>query len=193
MIYCEGECTEEHYFRGIKAELRALPVAICIGGGHGEPLSLVRSAIKHKKRAGNSSADRYTPYDEVWCVVDAEAPTQHPSLKEAIALAQRSGVRVALTNPCFELWLLLHFKDVSGYRTSASTQSALEKESDCGYAAQRKHLDYDKLRGPDGARHTQAVERARALRQRSADGLTTNPWTDVDILVDLLREARARP
>ncbi|MFD8992217.1 RloB family protein [Streptomyces goshikiensis] len=193
LIYCEGECTEDQYFKGLKRELKSLPVTICLGGDHGEPKSLVRSAIKHKERAAKSAADRRTPYDEVWCVVDVEAPSPHPSLDEALKLARQAGVNMALSNPCFELWLLLHLKDVSAYQTSASVQTELEKAADCGYTVQRKHLDYAKLRGSDGARHAKARERAAKLRMGSEIGYRTNPWTDVDILVELLRQGKLRP
>ncbi|MFE3183880.1 RloB family protein [Streptomyces violascens] len=193
LIYCEGECTEEQYFKGLKQELKSLPVTICMGSDHGEPKSLVRSAIKHKERAPQSAADRHTSYDEVWCVVDVEAPRPHPSLDEALKLARQAGVNMAVSNPCFELWLLLHLKDVSAYQTSAGAQSALEKAADCGYTAEHKHLDYAKLRGPDGGRHAKARERAQKLRMGSEIGHRANPWTDVDVLVELLREARVRP
>lgn len=43
--------------------------------------------------------------DEVWAVVDQD---QHSTLKDALALARREGVKVALSKPCFEVWLLLH-------------------------------------------------------------------------------------
>ncbi|MFJ8858611.1 RloB family protein [Streptomyces sp. NPDC102451] len=190
LIYCEGECTEVQYFQGLKAELRALPVAICVGGEHGEPMSVVRAAIEHKKRAPYSSEDRRTEYDEVWCVIDVEAPTPHDGLDEALARARREGVGVALTNPCFELWILLHFMDVSGYRTSKGAQKALEELGIGGYTASRKHVDYESLR----ERFPAAAERAHRLRQRGTEpGHTNNPWTDVDQLVGQLKAARQRP
>lgn len=195
LIYCEGECTEVQYFRGLAArELKPLPVTIRLGGEHGEPKSLVRSAIKHKDRAHRSAADRHTPYDEVWCVVDVEAPRPHPAFDEAVSLARDAGVNLAVSNPCFELWLLLYVRDIAGYQTSAAAQSALEKAADCGYSAGRKHLDYEKLRGgPSGTRYDDARKRAVDLRTKSDRGLRANPWTDVDILVDRLRQARIRP
>ncbi|MFJ2897750.1 RloB family protein [Streptomyces sp. NPDC087218] len=189
LIYCEGACTEDQYFKGLRAELRSLPVAICLGGEHGEPKSLVRAAIDHQERAPRSASDRWTKYDEVWCVIDVEAPVPHEGLADALELARRNGVEVALTNPCFELWLLLHFQDVSGYHTSADAQRTLEKLGTCGYSIGRKHLEYESLRG----RYEQAEERARALRQRGTKGHAGNPWTDADRLVGLLREARHEP
>ena len=46
-------------------------------------------------------------FDEVWCVVDVD----DYDLDSAAALAAKSGVRLAVSNPCFELWLLLHHQD----------------------------------------------------------------------------------
>ncbi|MCX4675226.1 RloB family protein [Streptomyces sp. NBC_01433] len=186
LIYCEGERTEDQYFRGLRADLRTLPVSICLGGEHGEPQSLVRAAIEHKERAPHSPQDRRTAYDEVWCVIDVEAPIPHDGLDKAVELARRHGVEVALTNPCFELWIMLHFADVTRYSTSDDAQRALEKLGTCGYSLSRKHLAYDSLREGFG----QARERAEALRRRTPKGHRQNPWTDVDRLVGMLKAAR---
>ncbi len=186
LIYCEGECTENQYFKGLRSELRALPVSICIGGEHGEPKSLVKAAIAHQERAPRSAADRYTPYDEVWCVVDVEAPVAQSSLEAARRLADRNGVAIAYSNPCFELWLLLHSAPVTAYHTSAQMQQALEHSGGCGYVTSRKHLEYEALR----AGYPQARTRAEELRRRGSGGWSDNPWTNVDHLVECLRAAR---
>lgn len=65
LIYCEGACTEDQYFKGLRTDLRSLPVAICLGGEHGEPKSLVRAAIDHQKRAPHSAGDRWTEYESL--------------------------------------------------------------------------------------------------------------------------------
>ncbi|MFI1018100.1 RloB family protein [Streptomyces sp. NPDC020965] len=186
LLYCEGERTEDQYFRGLRGELRGLPVLICLGGTHGEPKSLVRAAIAHKQRASTSAVDRHTAYDEVWCVLDVEAPVPHSSLDEALGLAERHGIGVVLTNPCFELWILLHFTAMTAYSTSAVMQRLLEKHGGAGYSVDRKHLDYAVL----SPHLDQARQRARALRDGRSDGRTANPWTDVDVLVERLRQAR---
>lgn len=190
LIYCEGECTEAQYFKGVRAALRSLPVQICLGAGHGEPVSLVREAIAHKERAPHSPQDRYTAYDQVWRVVDVEAPRSHPRMAEALALARRSGNRVGLTSPCFELWLLIHFTDVASYLTSKQAQSRLEQYAECGYTGRRKHVEYAVLE----ARYEAARSRARRLRRMSegCDPLKSNPWTDVDVLLDDLMGSSPR-
>lgn len=159
-----------------------------IGARHGEPKSLVRAAIEHQQRAPHSAQDRYAAYDEVWCVLDVEAPRPHPGLTEALGLAGRHDVHIAISNPCFELWVLLHFGDLTAYQTSDQAQRALEGHPLCGYTPARKHLRYDVLR----ERHDQASARAVALRDRARPrtALQANPWTDIDLLVAELRAAR---
>lgn len=186
LIYCEGECTESQYFTGLRGDLRGIPVQIVMGPAHGVPTELVRAAVKHKERAHLNRADRCAPYDSVWCVMDVEAPHPHPDLPEALNTAKRNGIEVALSNPCFELWLLLHFQDVTGHRSSAAAQRMLERHELCGYRAHRKHIDYAALR--DG--HTAACGRAGKLRATADKGYLSNPWTDVDGLVSGLLAQR---
>ena len=49
------------------------------------------------------------------CVFDVEAPNQHERLFEAIEMAHGNNIQVAVSNPCFELWLLLHYADHHGW------------------------------------------------------------------------------
>lgn len=46
-------------------------------------------------------------FDQVRCVVDSD----DYDLESAAALAAELDVRLAVSNPCFELWLLLHHQD----------------------------------------------------------------------------------
>jgi hypothetical protein len=52
--------------------------------------------------------DENLQFDSVWAVFDVD---EHPNLAEACALASREGIEVGMSNPCFELWALLHFQD----------------------------------------------------------------------------------
>lgn len=52
--------------------------------------------------------------DELWMVLDTDHYTSGTHIKgfvEAIKKARATGVNVALSKPCFELWLLLHHLD----------------------------------------------------------------------------------
>ena len=51
------------------------------------------------------------PDDQLWLVLDTDHMTQGTHLRaftSALRRARASGVKVALSHPCFDLWLLLH-------------------------------------------------------------------------------------
>lgn len=49
-------------------------VTIEVGKEHGEPYGLALAAQKRKSSAPTRRRDQGTEYDEVWCVIDVEAP-----------------------------------------------------------------------------------------------------------------------
>ena len=53
--------------------------------------------------------------DEFWLLLDTDhwiKGTNIPGLLDALQQAQKSGFRFAMSNPCFELWLLLHHEEI---------------------------------------------------------------------------------
>ncbi len=47
--------------------------------------------------------------DEIWLVIDVDRYHEH--LPEVARLSVDAGYNLAVSNPCFEYWLLLHFRD----------------------------------------------------------------------------------
>lgn len=112
--------------------------------------------------------------DEVWCVFDVD---EFPHVAEAVRSAADEQFFVAVSNPCFELWLLLHFvKHTAHLSDYASLRPKLAR-----------HLgNYDKNRlntalFRDGV--SDAVERARELDPTGA-AFQLNPSTGVWRLVE---------
>jgi hypothetical protein len=121
--------------------------------------------VRHAKRIGENC-------DEKWCVVDAD----EFDIAKAARLADELGVRLAVSNPCFELWLLLHFADHRG--ASVSYRSLLPKLIKQVPGYDKCRLDFDHYdRGV-----ADAVERAEKLDPSGREhGL--NPSTGVWKLV----------
>lgn len=115
-IFCEGERTEPEYFEVLRRlpevrDVAAVDIRIdskCAGFA---PLALVRAAVAARARSLQVEGE----VDEFWCVFDVEWPKNHPGLEEAVALAKLNEINLAVSNPCFELWLALHFKDHRGW------------------------------------------------------------------------------
>ncbi|MBM0256269.1 RloB domain-containing protein [Micromonospora sp. 4G55] len=110
-VFCEGQRTEPEYLEALRREpevreVAAVDLRIETQGGGSVPLTLVRMAVAARERAQREEGE----VDEFWCVFDVEWPENHPGLQEAIALARRHDIQLAISNPCFELWLILHFE-----------------------------------------------------------------------------------
>lgn len=64
----------------------------------------------------------------------------HPDLVQATNLALQNGIDVALSNPCTELWFILHFEDQHAWLDRSAAQSRSEALIHC-----RKALTKDAL------------------------------------------------
>jgi len=106
LVVCEGKSTEFTYLDGLCHEQgvqdRFAP-QLRRGRG-GDARVVVRSAINERDRQKH----RDEAYEEVWCVLDVEGIEETARLNEAIALARREHMQLALSNPSFEVWLIAH-------------------------------------------------------------------------------------
>lgn len=112
LIACEGSKTEPAYFEGIRKSLRLSTVQIKILPHEGtDPLRIVEAAIAGRQ---DMKADKtWFPGDSVWAVFDGDEHRVNnlANWNSAIAKARQAKIHLAITNPCFELWYLLHFCD----------------------------------------------------------------------------------
>lgn len=182
LVLCEGEVTEPKYLNAFKHEHRSQLVEVEVIGEGVDPKSIVEHAIKRKKGAEKEAKRRHDPYlkfDEIWCVFDVD---DHPTLLQAKQQARDNGLNLAISSPCFELWILLHFRD---HRT--------EQERGVIQALVREHLhDFDKEVPYDEVQphYGEAVRRATDLmvwqvQQGRPDG---NPSTAVHKLTERIAE-----
>jgi hypothetical protein len=108
-IYSEGKNTETDYFKEMGRKFRNTVVDIEIIGGAGVPLTIAEKAVEAalSTRRGKRRQS-YAKNDEFWAVFDRD---QHPNVPEAISHCKNADINVAFSNPCFEVWLILHFQD----------------------------------------------------------------------------------
>ena len=168
LVFCEGEKTEPAYLKALKRDsavrdVASVDIRVDEETSGSVPLTLVEAAAKARARSSGKDGE----IDEVWCIFDVEWPQNHPNLARALARARESGVRVAVSNPCFELWLALHFEDHTAWLdTDAATRL-------------RHSHDGSKDKGLDGAtympRRADATRRARSLDERHRRGGTDFP------------------
>lgn len=102
---------------------------------------------------------------------------------QAISEIKQIGAQVALSNPCFEVWLLLHHRDVAAtppFETCKAVGAAL-REALGAYSKRR--LDMSQF-GQDKRRL--AVSRARELAQHDDGYRPANPGSQVYRILESL-------
>lgn len=182
LIVCEGIVTEPEYFEAFRQEEQNRLVEVVIDDEGGVPKTLVERAALRKKSADKEAErehDDNLRFDEVWCVFDVD---QHPNLPDARQQARDNGIELAVSNPCFELWLLLHFVDHSAHIGRQAIASLLRKH----IRAYRKHVPFESLR----TGYLDAVRRAKVLEKRCIDSENEggNPSTGVYRLTERISE-----
>lgn len=117
LVVCEGEATEPEYINALCKAFHNSRVTVKVASEHGVPLSLVKIAKDYKFRKADEARrerDENIAYDSVWVVFDRD---DHPNVPDALTMARDNGIEVAMSNPSFELWLLLHFRDSPGMQS----------------------------------------------------------------------------
>jgi hypothetical protein len=180
-IFCEGKNTEPHYFEAMARAFGNGLVAVETIPGVGVPGTVVAEAIKARKRHRSRQTDSYSKKDEFWVAFDCD---DHPNLGNAMQSARQNKVSIAYSNPCIELWGILHFMDQNAPISSADAQRTLSSLMKSYNRNGAKLFDFDAmLPGYDVA-----CERAKKMaREREREGSPQgNPFTNVYLLTQLI-------
>lgn len=117
LVVCEGKLTEPKYLHAFANERATRTVKVETVGAAGDPITLVDRATELRDTAAanaHAKGDPFLAYDEVWCCFDVDK--FGPRVPAARDTAVARGLNLAMSNPCFELWLILHFRDSPGPR-----------------------------------------------------------------------------
>ena len=131
LIACEGECTEPNYLLGLVSHQKQLKniaagtEVIIARHTHSDPHGVLQDLLDTPNRE---------QYDEFWIVIDRD-PVElkgkgfgghsADNFATAIKEAADKNVKVACSNPCFALWIVLHFE----YRDTACTRDDIQKKA----------------------------------------------------------------
>ncbi len=181
LIVTEGEVTEPEYLDGFVRATKNPRVHIEVRGGVGVPRTIVEFAKDRKIEAeeqARGAKDDNLRYDEVWCVFDFD---EHPNIPDAKQMARDNGIELAMSNPCFELWLWLHFADQPGMQHRRDLRRKMKQH----IPNYDKHVDYSDCE--DG--YDAAVQRASRLDKdaRLDNDEGRNPTTGVWRLTESIR------
>lgn len=194
-IFCEGDKTEPLYLSSYineyardKSKIISIPPT-----RKNTPVQLVDEAIAKKKSKDSFDGDVF------WVVYDRESISKYPRNKHAEAWdkAKKNGINVAISNVCFEFWVLLHFEyTTQSYTSFKNLMSASNLKN---HLRSVKILNYDKgsdelyfkiKKGIKNAR-SRAVKVSLHIKSSSATGsqcFDYSPYTGVHLLLDAIDE-----
>lgn len=135
-LSCEGSVTEEEYievlsriYDGVKSRVQIISVAEDEVHTHpknrtreqnqvlgkSKPWQLVERINKFKEEKEAKYEFSKYPEDEFWIVSDVDDNLDNHKIKfeNAIQECERKGYKYAISNPFFEIWLLLHHDEVN--------------------------------------------------------------------------------
>ncbi|ATB70010.1 hypothetical protein SJPD1_1905 [Sulfurospirillum diekertiae] len=118
IISCEGRVTEFEYFNGIKNNLSSfIDVVLEI---HVIPkysnASEPKDIVKNLEEYITNTYDYKNGHDECWLVLDREkVPERKTNILAIVSTCKSKNYNIAITNPTFEFWLLLHLENIEQY------------------------------------------------------------------------------
>lgn len=185
VIACEGKVTEKHYLNSCKTaygsgmvQIRWLPIT-------GVPMTVVNAAVEERKvllERARKSADSFDVF-RVWAVFDRD---EHPEVPEALELARVNKIDVAFSNPCFEIWPLLHLIDYGAVHGRHKVQSMLNEVMPSYHHDKSPVVDFDMIKD----NFDRAYAKADYLNRSRSDDCDPFgcPMTTVGVLVKKIIE-----
>ena len=184
LIVCEGAKTEPNYFSELARHHKLSTANIEIVGAGADPLAIVKEAIESQKRERRNEEK----YDKVYCVFDRD---EHARFQQASLLAQRNKLQLGRSWPCFEFWLLLHYRFSRRPYVRSHGRSPAEN---CIRDLRQYWPDYEKARNGVFLQLKHTLEDAKEYADRAevdvAQTGNSNPSTEVHRLVTYLENLK---
>lgn len=144
VIATEGAETEPEYFRMFQGKTATILLKILDSRHNSSPRQVLKRVEQYIAKESLKSTDA------VWLVLDRDL-WREGELMEVWLGCQENRLHLALSNPCFEYWLLLHFENGSGI---LSKNTCLEKLIQHLPNFAKRHVEIEKLRPNIQARYT---------------------------------------
>ncbi len=187
LILCEGE-TECLYFEGLLKHYKLSSINIKIDVSGSAPIS----NLKQAKELSKSAKKMDDPFDRIYCVFDRDS---HKSFDDTLSQISEQPpelkIYASTSDPCFEYWVLLHFK----YTTKPYIASG--KKSACVLVINdlRKCMpDYSKkstnLFSKLWDKLEKAKKNANKIQIKNSEEVFNNPSTNLHILVEYLQNIK---
>jgi RloB-like protein len=186
VIFSEGKNTEPNYFTALEASREDVDFLLEIKPNQGQGANIAKRARQYSKSEKQKNSSSYTENDSIWVVFDRDT-TDFAIVKESLEICAANKIGVALSDPCFEVWLIQHFRDFDSPIDHHAVQRELKNVSPSYEKDGSKIVEFDLI----GTNIKEACSRAKKqISQRSTESNREliRPFTTVYLLVEELIE-----
>lgn len=189
VVVCDDAKTAVSYFNELKQKVKKKLTLRVVRNpsDRATPQDVINWAQVQKQKLVEESSHDDTDRSEVWALIDLEQESARRAAGFAAKEAgETAGISVALSDPCYEVWTLLHLADTG------------ESFDNCNSVLSRIEVEWHKKLGQEFGKKAQAdyskILPARtdaAVRARKHHEVPDPSWTEIYLvseMIDLLSE-----
>jgi hypothetical protein len=184
VIASEDTYAVEQYFRRFnvrRVQFKVLPTE----DGRSSPEDVLVRLDEYKREYDIGEGDT------LWLCTDTDhwaKPNHIGNLVRVLQECRQKEYGIAISNPCFELWLLLHFEDAAGLQAGISCEEVTRMLKKCRGGYTKGCCERLPLTGPGVE---DAIGRARKMDADPSKDLPETPGTRVYRIVEALKQRDA--
>ncbi|RLB70224.1 MAG: hypothetical protein DRH04_03980 [Deltaproteobacteria bacterium] len=172
LVFPEGKLTENLYFRMFSS--RKFTVKVFPNNRKSDPIHILQKATDYVRKHGRETGD------QVWLVIDRDIWPEE-QLTDVCTACREQGFVIAVSNPCFEYWLLLHFDSGDGI---VDSRGCIRKLKNYLPHFQKGHVEIDRFK--PGVQD--AIVRAKRKDRPPTPDWPRSPGSTVYRLVEKLKD-----
>lgn len=161
------------YLAALGEKYRRNLAEIEIVKGAGTPMTIKKRAKERLPRRGRRQSS-FEENDKIWAMFDRD---EHPDVNRAIQECTDAGIGVAFSDPCFEVWLVLHYEEFD----QCVDRHAVIKECE-KVCPSYERKDGKRLNAHDVIKHLEFAENraeTQHIRRKAQGSPLTAPFTTV--------------
>jgi len=185
VIATEDTNAPKQYFKIFEKMSSRVSIVVCeTTDNRSSPRHVIDRLVEHRRN------EDLNEDDQLWALLDTDhwIKRNHVAgLNEARAVARQNGIRLAMSNPCFDLWLLLHHMDLPCGHGICDANGVAEHMRRNGVQFNKQRLNVG-----DYTPATVRLAIERSVRMMAADagsGWPQSTGTQMHLLLEELRTA----
>ena len=186
VIATEDTHAFKQYFTSLRIPRLKITV-LATEGGRSAPRDVV------ERLRSTRSDDQLFDDDQCWLVLDTNhwiSPGHIQGTLQAVSEARTMGLNIAFANPCFELWLLLHFRQLQDGEVLSNCDDVVAELRKVAGGYDKSNIRPERFTWP---MISSAIARAKAIDSTGAGYWPTAAGTNIyRILEELIAAARPR-